>query len=352
MKKLYFHTYASAFQSPGGGEILLLKLKEYLEKRDIKVKLFDPWRDQLDGDSILHVFGSVKECLGLMEAAKARGTRIVMTPIFWSSWRRALFMEGSIRGRAGQVVRHAAKVFFPAFPSSRRKMFLLSDLLLPNSDGEARAVARYFAISSNRFFVVPNGVDSRFEEADGADFRKKFKLDKFILSVGRIEPRKNQLRLIRAARRFPLPLVLVGEPVATEKAYYEQCLREADGKVQFLGGLDHDSVLLSSAYAGCEVFVLQGHFETPGLAALEAALAGAKIAATKAGSTTEYFGGFVDYLDPTSVDSIRRAVERALERPRTTELKTFVSEHHTWDRVVDRLVQAYENVAGSDPAGV
>ena len=345
MKKLYFHTYASAFQNPGGGEILLLKLKEYLEKRDISVKLFDPWRDSLGPDAILHVFGSVKECLGLMETAKAKGCRIVMTPIFWSSWRRAFFMEGRLSARAGQVARHAVKVLFPSFPSARRRMFLLADLLLANSQGEADAVARYFTIPKNRFFVVPNGVDSRFEEADPAEFRKKFKVDKFILSVGRIEPRKNQLRLIHAARQFPIPLVIVGDPVSTEQTYYEQCRREADGNVQFVGGLDHESALLASGYAASEVFVLQGHFETPGLAALEAAMAGTKIAATGLGSTREYFGSFVDYLDPISVASIRKAVRSALARPRTTELKNFVSEHHTWDRVVDRLVQAYEAVS-------
>jgi len=43
--------------------------------------------------------------------------------------------------------------------------------------------------------------------------------------------------------------------------------------------------MLASAYAACDVFVLPSMFETPGIAALEAGLAGAKIVITKYGGT-------------------------------------------------------------------
>ena len=42
----------------------------------------------------------------------------------------------------------------------------------------------------------------------------------------------------------------------------------------WLGRLDHHDPLLASAYAAARVFALPSWFETPGLAALEAALAG------------------------------------------------------------------------------
>lgn len=37
--------------------------------------------------------------------------------------------------------------------------------------------------------------------------------DRFVLSVGRIERRKNSLNLLRAAARIKIPLVFIGEPV-------------------------------------------------------------------------------------------------------------------------------------------
>ena len=48
----------------------------------------------------------------------------------------------------------------------------------------------------------------------------------------------------------------------------------------WLGRLDHHDPLLASAYAAARVFALPSWFETPGLAALEAALAGCSVAIT------------------------------------------------------------------------
>ena len=47
---------------------------------------------------------------------------------------------------------------------------------------------------------------------------------------------------------------------------------------------------LASAYAAARVFALPSWFETPGLAALEAGLAGCAVAITPYGSTRDYFG--------------------------------------------------------------
>ena len=67
---IYFYVYPSAFQNPGGGEILLLKTKQYLEELGVNVRLFDQWQHRFQSGDLLHVFGSVKEALGLMETAK------------------------------------------------------------------------------------------------------------------------------------------------------------------------------------------------------------------------------------------------------------------------------------------
>ena len=46
------------------------------------------------------------------------------------------------------------------------------------------------------------------------------------------------------------------------------------------------------------MFALPSWFETPGLAALEAALAGCSVVITPFGSTREYFGDLVEYARP------------------------------------------------------
>ncbi len=130
--KVAFYTYPSAFQNVGGGEILLLKVREYLQKAGVTVDLFDSWSARIEDYDVLHVFGSVKDCLGLVRVAKSRGVKVVITPLWWSDWRRAFFIEGSLKTRADFVLRHTTKLLFPAFPSARRELLLASDLIFPN----------------------------------------------------------------------------------------------------------------------------------------------------------------------------------------------------------------------------
>ena len=52
--KILFNSNNSGFQAPGGGEILLLKTKEFLIKKGIKVKLFDQWSDKLEDYDIFN----------------------------------------------------------------------------------------------------------------------------------------------------------------------------------------------------------------------------------------------------------------------------------------------------------
>ena len=79
------------------------------------------------------------------------------------------------------------------------------------------------------------------------------------------------------------------------------------------GGLTHDDPLLASAYAAARVFALPCWFETPGLAALEAALAGCAVVITPYGSTREYFGDLVEYARPDRPGEIERALATCWE---------------------------------------
>jgi len=158
---------------------------------------------------------------------------------------------------------------------------------------------------------VPNGADERFKDGDPKEFIDKYGIEKFVLYAGRIEPRKNQLNFIKAMKGFNSPVVFIGDPVSDYADYYKRCQDAADSNMHFLGHVEHDSSLLSSAYAACEVFALTSWFETPGLCALEAALAGAKVVITDGGCTREYFKDMVVYARPDDPSDIRRCVEKA-----------------------------------------
>lgn len=343
--RVAFLTYPSAFQNIGGGEILLLKMKEYLEKNGVEVRLFDSWKDKVTDFDLIHVFGSVKDCLGLIRVAKARNVKVAISPILWSDFRRALFTDGPLKTKVDLFCRHAAKVVWPSFPSARRRMLIESDLVFPNSEIEKNQVSRLFAVPKEKMCVVYNGVDPLFLSAAPDLFYERFGREPFILGVGRIEPRKNQLNLIKAVKKLNgKRLVLIGSPVSGTKNYFEACRREGEGFVTFVPTLSHDDELLRSAYAACDLFVLQGWFETPGLVALEAALAGAKVIATSGGSTREYFQDKLDYINPADPKDISEKILKNLSSPKDSALKDHILNNFTWDKIARDTRHAYEGL--------
>lgn len=343
-KLLFFYVYPSAFQNPGGGEILLLKTKEHLEKLGTSVRLFDLWNDRLKEGDVLHVFGSVKEALGLMETAKTKGVKIVHSPIIWYNWQSSFRIAYALKERWLCVLRQAAKTFFPALPSERRRMMQVADVVLAGSEMEAWQIQKYFLISREKIRVVPYGADAHFQEADGNLFTKKHGIENFILSVGRIEPRKNQLNLIRAVKDENIPLVIIGSPVSHHMEYYRQCRNEASSNIKFVDFLDRDSAELRSAFAACDVFVLPSWFETPGLAALEAGLAGAKIVITRGGSTREYFRDLVIYADPGKPEDIKKQIQTALQQKKTSVLKNHIARNYLWENTAKQTLSVYHSL--------
>jgi glycosyltransferase involved in cell wall biosynthesis len=110
--------------------------------------------------------------------------------------------------------------------------------------------------------------------------------------------------------------------------------------------------LLASAYAACDVFVLPSLFETPGIAALEAGLAGAKVVITSQGGTREYFGGLAEYINPYSVKSIRDGIQIALIKQNDKQLRDKIRKEYLWSDVAKHLLSVYQIVVSSTGASL
>jgi glycosyltransferase involved in cell wall biosynthesis len=192
--------------------------------------------------------------------------------------------------------------------------------------------------------VVPNGVLPRFAGASADLFRSAQGEEDFVLFVGRIEPRKNVLGLVRAVRDLGLPLFVVGAPPPGHEDYAATCRRVGGPPVRWLGTLDHDAPQLASTYAAARVFALPSWFETPGLAALEAALAGAAVVITPLGCTREYFGDRVEYARPDRPAELRQAIERTWVTGADPRLAAHIRAHYLWSNVAQRTAEVYDQV--------
>jgi glycosyltransferase involved in cell wall biosynthesis len=323
MKKpltVLFNTYPVAFDCPGGGEIQLIKYEQYLTALGIKVLRYDPWNPhaQFDAADIVHYFslqaGSGRFC---RHVTNVRKLPLVVSTIAWFDSR-----DEHPPAEVGWVLD-------------------MSTYNLPNSQLECAQLASMMGVSTDKFIPIVNGVDDFFfDPVSPLIFRKHFDIsERFVLCMGNIEVRKNQMRLIQALSGTGIHLVLAGED--REHEYAAQCRMIADNTVHFVGRLDHGSDLQRSAYAAAEALVLPSTMETPGLAALEAAAAGTRLCLTREGCTKEYFQEFSIYLDPGSVADIRRAVLETLACPVSPMLSTFVRERYTWTRAAEQLLAVY-----------
>lgn len=320
---ILFNTYPVAFDCPGGGEVQLLKYIEALETLGARCLRYDPWnpKPQFDAADIVHFFsvqgGSWRFPVYVKDVRKLP---LIISPIIWIDEPEKYGMQ---------------EIEF---------LLRMATHILPNSQAECDQLSTLFNLDPNLFTPIVNGVDDIFfTPAPPELFRERFNLHvPFVLCMGNIEERKNQLRLIEALSGTGLHLVLAGQERYAD--YAARCRSLADETVHFVGALEHGSELQRSAYAATEALVLPSTLETPGLAALEAAAAGCRLAITREGCTREYFDDFATYLNPYDIVSIRDAVAAALTAPSKAGLSAYIRERYTWKRAAEQLVNVYNSV--------
>jgi glycosyltransferase involved in cell wall biosynthesis len=322
---ILYTTYPMAFHTPGGGEVQLMAYHKHLRAVGVKVNLMDPWNPRLLDHHIVHFFSCVGGSIHFCHFIKNLGLPLVITSSLWIT----------------EETRHL-------YPSDEiRAQLSLADRIVTNSEMESDTLSRVLDLPRERFYAVYNGVDPLFlERPDAETFRQTHSINSpFVLNVGNVEPRKNQIRLAQAMREFPdHKLVLIGH--VREEAYLQQTLQAGlPGQVVYLGPMPHDSELLRSAYQACSAFCLPSTLETPGLAALEAAAQGCPLALTEVGSTREYFGDAAAYLRPESPESIAQAIEQALKQSPAQQMAlAAIGQQYTWPRVVQKLKALYEQL--------
>jgi glycosyltransferase involved in cell wall biosynthesis len=340
------HAPAHVFQAPGGGENQLVQTARRLEALGLAVRPFSPWTDRLEHARLLHLFGMSREGLELARVARARGLPVVLSTICWYD-PRALFAlaRGPIAATL-DLTRWAILRIAPRWPTWRRELLRLADAVVPNSRAEARQLVNLFAANPARIRIVPNGVEPRFGAAMPDLFRERYGEGEFVLYVGRIEPRKNVLGLVNATRASGLPLVAIGDPPPGHEAYSRQCRAAGGGSVRWLPAVGHDDPLLASTYAAAKVVALVSWFETPGLAALEGALASRAVVVTPYGCAREYFGDLVEYARPGRTVVLARALTRAWDAGPDPRLARHVAQRFLWSEVARQTAEVYDQVAG------
>jgi len=375
--KVLIQNRPDTFEVFGGDSVQTLKTAEYLKKLGVHADISLELTPKLDDYDIVHLMNITRAAFTYTQLmnAKKQTKKVVLSPVYWNTKK---VMSAYIQTPFFDLNRPSSlkELGKACFSSLVNRTFLneirelthnrkiasavLSevDCLLPNSRTELEILEcdfpEVFGKQEKKYAIVPNGADTDiFYNVSPKTFIEKYGLSDFILNVGRFSYRKNQFTLINALKGLGISVVFIGGlsdnsssyygiKNTIDKVYYQKCRREADSSFVFLPTMPHNE--LASAYAACKVFVLPSLYETPGLSALEAALAGANICITSGGSTREYFSNFALYCDPYCIDSIRNAVLQAYQTPKSNALKEYVLTNFTWDKAAKATLKAYKEV--------
>lgn len=281
-------TYPEAFLHRGGGEFEIVELANNLRLLGFRVDLYGPTSQPISFyDTVLH-FSVVESGMNLFRALNASAKRIVLVPNLW--W-------------IGQPSDHDR--------ANAEEFFRLADQIVFKSTAERDNVSRYAGFPDSKAVLCPWGVDRCYAEpADPDLFKSHHQLDRYVLWLGIIEERKNQLTAIHALRDSAVPLVLVGD--YRDRHYYEACRRSAPPHFKFIPHIQPKSEMLRSALQNCDVY-LEASLEPAGMSAMEAYLANRPIVVSEGDWTNEHFGDEVIAIDPKSEGAIARAVGDLLQ---------------------------------------
>jgi glycosyltransferase involved in cell wall biosynthesis/tetratricopeptide (TPR) repeat protein len=355
-KRILFQNRSNALENPGGDTVVMERYRRQLEKRGYEVFLDLQGTEDPSRFDLVHLFNfaipQMVEGLG-RRAEAARKPFIVTTlaediPTFVNQSLHAttalqeyVLMKGQDRTWLQSQLK-AVHTVRPALRFQNDWSVQKAAALLTNGKGESDVLRRdYGALSNIR--EVPLGFDQSGAE-DPELFAREYGVKNFILCVGRLEFRKNQLMLLRALEDSPLPVVLAAGGFSYSPEY-EQAVRSFRRKgVTIITGRLSDQ-MLASAYAAAKVHVLPSWYELPGLVSLEAAWHGCNVVAAENGTARDYLGDFALYADPSHEGSIRNAVLAGYSMPVDPAFREHVAQY-TWDRSVDSLIAVYEEFLG------
>lgn len=139
---------------------------------------------------------------------------------------------------------------------------------------------------------------------------------RYLLSVGTIQERKNQLACVRVLPLLPsdVKLVLVGKGDSySDKVKEETAKLGLSGRVIFLPGFPHPQ--LPALIKGCSAFLYMSRYEGFGIPVLEAMTCGVPVVAATGSCLEEVGGDAVLYCHPDDYDALAKNIVSILSDP-------------------------------------
>jgi glycosyltransferase involved in cell wall biosynthesis len=235
-------------------------------------------------------------------------------------------------------------------------------LVIAVSEATKRDLMQRYGVRPHRIRVVPNAVPDWFGAVNDRvaldAVRRELGLpERFVLSVGTIQPRKNIEGLARAVA---LASAKVGMPdiqhvhVGSEGWLCDRvyaAIEEADAKTRFVGRVDDQ--VLRALYSMASVFAYPSHGEGFGIPILEAFACGCPVLISDTPATAEVAAGAAFAADPADPEALADGLATLLtDEPTRDELVDRGHERRwdfSWRWSARRLIEVYREAAAGPP---
>lgn len=261
---------------------------------------------------------------------------------------------GGLKGKNMITIYDLVSERFPETMQGRNRRLLQGHLkdsasrassILTISEFSKSEIIDVLGVPEEKIFVGPCGVDTEFYtpgEGFETGINKKFNLEKYILYVGTLEPRKNIKTLVEAfskiSDKYPdVKLVLAGgigwQPEATLKAIEESKAKDRIIRTGYISNEEKRDLLRNAQF-----FVFPSIYEGFGMPVTEAMACGTDAVVSESSSLIEISAGLVPLIDPKNADLWAEAMEEKLNSKADDRKKQQLIDHarsYTWDKTAE-----------------
>lgn len=225
-----------------------------------------------------------------------------------------------------------------------------ADLIIAISEQTKKDFMDFFGVEESRIRVVYQGCnDIYWQTIDRQQIQTVtacYQLpDAYILSVGALEERKNQVRLIQAmgSAHIDLPLVLVGRGNSRQVRLLQETAKHYGVTLRLMEDVRTED--LPVIYHQATVFVYPSLFEGFGIPILEAARCKTPIVASSGTCFEEIAGEGALYVSPTDEQAIGQAIRDTMENSEETRTRVRTALEQTEkfraEHIAHNMMQTY-----------
>ncbi len=233
-----------------------------------------------------------------------------------------------------------------------------SELIFTVSEHAKKDICSTYNIENKKVEVVYNAVNGEFRKLKKNDLdekktREKYGIgeNKYVLSVGNLQPRKNIPALIRAFNMYKqknncdCKLVIVGKKAWMYNEIISSAINNSNDII-FTDYVEQNDLIRIYNMATC--FVYPSIYEGFGIPPLEAMACGVPVAVAKTSALPEVVGNAGLYFDPYDeveiADSIKTLMEDNLKREELINKSQEQLEKFSWSESANKLQLAYKKV--------